>query len=137
MKLILLAVVCLVIATLGWSWPYLKLEFASSAYYSQSNLREYEYYTPKLLKQMPRISPEYSFQYISNHDSKRTLHGIHFAGTTDTGKIKSYLKSEGYQQQMKCDTAAECWGKEGSREVVSLYALTSPEHVVVQITSAD
>lgn len=31
-------------------WPYIRMEFASSAYYTRENQRQYEYYTPELLK---------------------------------------------------------------------------------------
>ena len=116
------------------AWPYVKMEFASSAYYRQSDGTEYNYYTLDLLKRMPRISPDYSFQYMSNHDSPSVLHGIRFEGTTETISIRNYLKSEGYEQQSHCATQAECWQNPGSTDVVSLYSVNSPDYVVVQMT---
>ncbi|WP_338049344.1 hypothetical protein [Rosenbergiella gaditana] len=35
---------------LAFGWPYLKMGFASSAYYTERDKAEYEYYTPELLK---------------------------------------------------------------------------------------
>lgn len=35
-------------------WPYIRMEFADSAYYTRQNHREYEYYTPELLKKNAR-----------------------------------------------------------------------------------
>ena len=133
MKFVLLTIVVVFCAG-AYAWPYLQMEFASSAYYSQNDKREYEYYTPDLLKKMPRISQSYTFQYISNHDSKPTLHEISFDGTTDKVKIESFLRSEGYVKQVECDTEAECWRSTAPNKVVSLYSVTSPDHVVVQIT---
>ena len=133
-KPVILAVVAIIFLAGACAWPYVKMEFSHSAYYSQSDKREYEYYTPELLKMMPRISSSYTFQYISNHDSRAALRGIIFEETTDTSEVKEYLKSKGYEPQTTCDTSAECWQTTRSKDVVSLYSLSSPDCVVVQIS---
>lgn len=135
MKPVVLIIVAIILISATVAWPYLKMELASSAYYSQSDTREYEYYTPELLKKMPRISPSFTFQYMSNHDSRNALYGIRFEGTTETDEVKTYLKSSGYQPQAACDTSAECWHKERSNEVVSLYSSSTPDYVVVQFST--
>lgn len=35
--------------------PYVKMEFASSAHYTEQDTREYEYYTPDLLKKYQKF----------------------------------------------------------------------------------
>lgn len=47
--------------TLYLGWPYLKIGFASSAHYTDKDKIEYEYYTPEVLKKMPRISNSHEF----------------------------------------------------------------------------
>lgn len=134
MKAALLFIIALVI-TFAFLWrSYFELELASSAYYSQNDKREYEYYTPELFKMMPRISSTYSFQYISNHDARKRLYGIRFDGTSETEKLKSWLQLAGYKPQATCDTSAECWRKEDSDNVVSLYSSANPDYVVIQLS---
>lgn len=48
---------------LAFGWPYLKMGFASSAYYTERDKAEYEYYTPELLKKMPRTSDDITFEF--------------------------------------------------------------------------
>lgn len=63
-KFIIVSVVLgLVSGALAFGWPYLKIGFASSAYYTERDKPEYEYYTPELLKKIPRISNNYEFSY--------------------------------------------------------------------------
>jgi len=124
-----------VVAVAGiFAWPYVKMEFASNAYYSQEDELEYEYYTPEILKKIPRISENYTFQYISNHDAQSAFHGIQFEGVTDMSKVRDYLKSEGYEPQPICDTSAECWKTSKSKDILSIYSTSSPDKVVVEIS---
>ena len=114
-------------------WPYIKMEFASSAHYTEKDKREYEYYTPELLKKMPRISDDYEFSYSNISGPQAFVFGIQFNGTTDTTKIRNYLTSQGYSPQKKCQTEAECWQSPRSIDVVSFYKLTKLNLVGVEI----
>ena len=114
-------------------WPYVQMGFASSAHYTQMDTREYEYYTPDLLKKMPRISDNYEFSYSNISGPQAFVYGIQFNGTTDTSKIREYLISEGYEQQKHCQTEAECWRSPRSKDIVSFYSLPKLDLVSVEI----
>jgi len=58
-----IVVVLVGVITLVVAWPYIKMEFASSAHYTEQDIREYEYFTPDLLKNMPRLTTDYRFEY--------------------------------------------------------------------------
>ncbi|SCC04389.1 hypothetical protein [Kosakonia oryziphila] len=126
-------VLLLVGVALTLSWPYLTMGFASSANYTERDTREYNYYTPELLKKMPRISDNYEFSYSNISGPQAFVYGIQFNGTTDTSKIRNYLISEGYEQQKQCQTEAECWRSPRSQDVVSFYSLSKLDLVSVEI----
>ncbi|QNK34171.1 hypothetical protein HF675_09120 [Serratia sp. JUb9] len=113
--------------------PYVKMEFASSAHYTEQDTREYEYYTPDLLKKIPKISKNYEFNYSNISGPQAFVFGIQFNGTTDTSKIRDYLTSEGYEPQKQCQTEAECWRSPHSKDVVSFYQSTELNLVSVEI----
>lgn len=114
-------------------WPYIQMGFASSAHYTELDNREYEYYTPDLLKEMPRISKNYAFSYTNISGPQAFVYGVQFKGTTDTSKIREYLKNKGYEHEKECQTAAECWRSPRSKDVVSFYSLSELNLVGVEI----
>ncbi|WP_033790021.1 hypothetical protein [Pantoea septica] len=131
--IILFGVVAISVFALTVVWPYIQMGFASSAHYTHMDTREYEYYTPDLLKKMPRISDNYEFSFSNISGPQAFVYGIQFNGTTDTSKIREYLISEGYEQQKKCQTEAECWRSPRSKDVVSFYSLSKLDLVSVEI----
>ncbi|CAI0803262.1 Uncharacterised protein [Serratia rubidaea] len=120
-------------AMFAFAWPYIKMEFAGSAYYTQQDSREYAFYTPELLKNMPRIAEHYRFEFGNVSGPEAQVFTVRFDNATDTSKIRSYLASAGYQPQSRCDVEAECWRTPQSKDVVTLIKYTSPNSVVVQI----
>ncbi|AXF78802.1 hypothetical protein SY86_08185 [Erwinia tracheiphila] len=117
-----------------YGWPWLKIGFAESAYYRQQDKREYDFYTPELLKNMPRITNDYSFEFGNISGPQAFVYGIRFYGTRDTQNIRHYLKSAGYEPQTHCDIEAECWLSDKSEEdIVTLYTYSSPDTVGVQL----
>lgn len=52
-------------------WPHLKMEFASSAHYTSQDKREYEYYTPELLKKCPGYPPNMSLISVKSQAQRR------------------------------------------------------------------
>lgn len=114
-------------------WPVLRMEFASSAHYNEQDKREYKYYTPELLKKMPRISKDYEFHYTNISGPQAFVFGIHFNGTTETSRIRKYLISEGYIPQKECQVQAECWRSPRNNDVVSLYKLVEFNEAGVEI----
>lgn len=117
--------------------PYIQMEYASSAHYTQLDKREYEFYTPELIKEMPRISDNYEFNYSNVSGPQAFVFSIQFNGTTDMSKIREYLESRGYEKQTQCQTEAECWRSHLSKDVVSLYNLPKLNTVNVEIYRRD
>ncbi|MFE8101246.1 hypothetical protein RBA63_11695 [Brenneria goodwinii] len=130
---ILISVVAIAGIALAVAWPYVRMDFASSAHYTELDKREYEYYTPDLLKEMPRISNNYEFSYSNISGPQAFVYGVQFNGTTDTSKIRDYLISKGYEPQKQCQTEAECWRSPHSKDVVSFYSLAKLDLVGVEI----
>lgn len=136
-KVIVMSIVCISGITAITVWPYMKMEFASSAHYTEQDKREYEYYTPELLKEIPRISKDYEFSYSNISGPQAFVYSVQFNGTTNTSQIHDYLVSKGYVSQNTCDTAAECWRSPHSKDVVSFYGLEKLNLVSVEIYRRD
>ncbi len=127
------AVAVIIGAAITYAWPWIKMDFAENARYTELDKREYEFYTPDLLKKMPRISPDYVFDYSNISGPQALIFSVTFYGTDDTSKIRNYLSSAGYKQQTTCDVEAECWRAAGSKDIVSVAKITSSQMVLVQI----
>lgn len=130
---VLIAMVVAVTAALVWVWPYIQMEFAGSAHYTEQDKREYAFYTPDLLKKMPRISPQYDFDFANITGPATHVYTIKFYGTEDTSKIDAYLVSLGYKPQGKCNIDNMCWRGTDNTETVMVRPLKSEKGVAVQI----
>lgn len=117
--------------TLGW--PYLDMGFSSSANYTQRDKREYDHYTPELLKRMPRISDNYEFSYSNISGPQAFVYGIQFNGTNDASRIREYLISEGYELQKTCNVEAECWRSHKTNDVISIANFLSSKEIFVDL----
>ncbi|AUX72205.1 hypothetical protein [Erwinia pyrifoliae] len=118
---------------LATGWTFLKLEFAGSAYYTEKDWLEYEFYTPDLLKRIPRISDEYTFEFGNVTGPEAHVFSVHFQGVTDSNEIRNYLKSEGYEPQKTCNVEAECWRSYKNNDVISVAKFLSPKEVFVDV----
>lgn len=127
----LVGMVVIVCVILGW--PYVKMEFASSAHYTEQDKREYEYYTPEILKRIPRVSDNYSFDFSKGPGRDEFVFTVHFYNASDSSAIISYLRSAGYELQEKCDVAAECWRSAKNNDVISVAHFTSPKEIFIQV----
>ena len=116
-------------------WIFCKLFFAGSASYSESDWVEYEFYTPDLLKGMPRISDKHQFDFNNITGPDAHVFTVHFYGATDSKKVRSFLKNKGYEPQSSCDVEAECWKKkhDPDNDVISVAKFQSPDEIFVQI----
>lgn len=116
-------------------WLFCKFFFAGSASYSEKNWIEYEFYTPDLLKEMPKISSNHTFDFNNIPGPDAQVFTVHFYGVTDSNKIKIFLKNKGYEPQVSCDVEAECWKKKHDTEndVISVANFQSPDEIFVQI----
>lgn len=135
--LIGLAIAVLVsIIVLAIAWPYVKMEFASYAQYTEQDTREYEYLTPDLLKNMPRITKDYRFEYGNVTGPEAHVFTVHIYGTTDSSTIRDYLRVQGYEPQKVCDVEAECWRSHKNSNVVTIAKFVSPEEVFIQLSQS-
>lgn len=124
------------VIALFFFYPYLKMNLASSSYYNEQDEKKYEYYTPDLLKKMPRISHDYAFEFGKIDSQQAQVFTVRFYGSTETHVIENYLASAGYRQQSQCDVEAECWMANKNTDLITVIKYTSPESVVVQIYSS-
>ncbi|MDF7681707.1 hypothetical protein PT300_14405 [Enterobacteriaceae bacterium ESL0689] len=115
------------------AWPYVKMAFASSAYYSEQDRRAYEYYTPQLLKDMPRISNNYKFEFGRITGTEAYVFTVKFYDVVEAQPIRHYLQAEGYQLQATCDVAAECWKSRVTDDEITVGNIHSQKGVFVQI----
>lgn len=136
MKKTIIAIIS-VVAIAGISlivgWPYVRMGFASSAHYTAKDRREYEYYTPIILKKIPKISDTYSFDFSKDSDRNESVYTVHFYGAKDSNLIIRYLRSAGYQRQKTCDVEAECWRSFKNNDVITIAHFTSPQEIFVQV----
>lgn len=91
------------------AWPYIKMEFAESAHYAEQDRREYAFYTPDILKKMPRISPDYDFDFANIAGPATLAHAINFYGTEDWHRVAAYLTANNYVRQESCNIENVCW----------------------------
>jgi hypothetical protein len=124
--------IIVVVGGLICAWPWVKMEFASSAHYTEQDKREYEFYTPDILRNMPRISTRYSFDFANITGPATHVYAVKFYGTQDTRKIDNYLMSKGYKRG-KCDFDSVCWRSADPAESVYVGTLKGEKTVIVQV----
>ena len=134
LKILCVAAV-VVVGALVYISPYIKMEFAGSATYTEQNEREYNFYTPDILKNMPRISDKYEFDFANITGPARHVHTVKFYGTDDTSKIDSYLISIGYKKRGVCDIDAFCWRGSNAQETVYVGVLSGEKTVLIQVVT--
>lgn len=123
----------LVAAALMYAWPYIKMEFAGSAHYTEQDTREYEFYTPDILKKMPRISSRYDFDFTNVTGPASHVYAIRYYDVVDSEKIDLYLSSLGYKKQEKCHIEAVCWLGTEPHEIVTVSTLEIPESILISV----
>lgn len=135
LKIVGVAAIVLIGGILVYATPYIKMEFAGSATYTEQNTREYHFYTPEIMKNMPRISDRYEFDFANITGPAKHIHAVRFYGATDTSKIDSYLVSLGYKKQAQCDIDASCWRGSDPQETVYVGMLNGEKMVLVQVVT--
>lgn len=129
----LLAIFAVVAVGLVYAWPYVKMDFAESASYTDRDKREYEFFTPELLKKIPRVSESYQFGYSNVSGPDLLIHDVKFLGTTDASRINTYLEENGYKRLGICDIEGECWQGDDPKISVSVGIVSKPETVIVSV----
>ena len=131
---ITLAVLVVCLTGFFYGLQYLKMEFADGADYTEQDKREYNFYTPELLKNMPRVSNIYSFHYSNvSGPNPALLYQASFSGTTDTRKIDTYLRKNGYKKGGMCNTNGDCWTGKDPAITVSVGIEENPGTIHVQM----
>ncbi len=123
----------MIAAVLTYVWPYVQMNFADSAHYTEQDKREYEFYTPEILKNMPRITRKYDFDFENITGPATHVYAVKFYGTEDTSKIDEYLTSIGYERKGICNIDDVCWRGLDPVEKVMVNTLKSEKGVIVQI----
>lgn len=128
-----LAAIAVVFAGLAYVWPYVKMDFAESASYTEQDKREYEFFTPDILKKIPRISDDYRFGYSNVSGQALLIYDIRFSGTTDASKINTYLQENGYKRLDVCDIEGESWQGNDPKVSVSVGVVPDPKAIIVSV----
>ena len=128
-----LFILLLITSVFMYFWPYLKMEFTANAHYTEQDTKEYLFYTPDILKKMPRISTRYDFDFANIMGPAAHVWALTFYNIQDTSKIEVYLTAEGYQLQDSCDIEAKCWRSVNSRDVVTVGTFSQDKSVLVQV----
>ncbi|MDY1035752.1 hypothetical protein [Lelliottia sp. CFBP8978] len=118
---------------LCFAWPYVTMEFAGSAHYTEQDKREYAFYTPDVLKNMPRVSLHYDFDFVNITGPASLVHAIRYYDAVDSGKINAYLESMGYNKQDNCHIQAVCWRGNDPQEIITISELDSPKALLVSV----
>lgn len=127
------SVIIVAAVALAYVWPYIVMEFAGSAHYTEQDKREYEFYTPDLLKKMPRISPRYDFDFANITGPASHVYAVRYFGADDSRQIENYLNTMGYQKQESCHIEAVCWRSADPQEIVTVSTLDSPKALLVSV----
>jgi len=130
---LLTVLIVLVAAALMWAWPYVKMEFAGSAHYTEQDTQEYEFYTPDLLKKMPRISSRYDFDFTNITGPASHVYAVRYYDAVDAEEIDLYLDSLGYKKQERCHIEAVCWLGTDPQEIVTVSTLETPKSILISV----
>ncbi|ELF4281892.1 hypothetical protein RNF85_000403 [Salmonella enterica] len=119
---------------LFYGLQYLRMEFADGADYTEQDKKKYDFYTPKLLKNMPRISDVYSFHYSNvSGPNPALIFRVIFSGSTDAGRINTYLEKNGFKRTGVCNTNGECWIGKDQSTTVSVEYQDNPSAIRVEM----
>lgn len=122
-----------IVGVFVYFWPTIKMELADSAHYTEKDKREYEYYTPDILKKMPKISEKYEFDFYNVAGPGSLVYSITFYNTNDTDRINTYLTSHGYIKQNTCSVEGICWSSSDPTETITVSTVAKMNAVMVQV----
>lgn len=134
-KIFVVIMLLIVIAAI-FLWPTLRMALAGSAHYSEQNISEYDFYTPQLLKDMPRISPHYDFDFNNVSGPEAKIASITFYGVNDINPVNTWLTSIGYTRQSSCDVVADCWRSASHKDVITVIKSDTLNEIKVEVYSS-
>lgn len=129
-----LAVLLVCLICLFFGFNYLSMTFSDGADYTEQDRSAYNFYTPDLLKNLPRISHSYRFHYsnVSGPNPALRYQAIFF-GTTDQSKIEIYLERNGFQKTEVCTENGGCWIGSDPDITVSVTVEKNPDAIHVEM----
>ncbi|KOC90817.1 hypothetical protein [Winslowiella iniecta] len=131
---IMLAALVICVMGIFYGLQYLSMEFADGADYTEQDKWEYDYYTPALLKNLPRVSNVYSFHYRNvSGPNPALIYQASFSGTTDISKIDTYLEKNGYKKTGMCNTNGDCWIGKDQNTTVSVVIEEHPSIIRIEM----
>ncbi|RRZ88561.1 hypothetical protein [Erwinia sp. 198] len=133
---IILTIIAIIAGVFAYWLPAIRMELAGSAHYLEQDSREYKFYTPDLLKKIPRISDRYEFDFYNVAGPGSLIYSVTFYNTNDTDKVSAYLVSKGYIRQETCSVEGECWKGNNPAETVTVSAVPKTNVVMVQIDNS-
>ncbi|AHG20082.1 hypothetical protein Z042_10915 [Chania multitudinisentens RB-25] len=133
---VVLTIIVVIAGVLTYFWPMVQMQLAGSAHYTEQDKNEYEYYTPDLLKKMPRISERYEFDFYNVAGPGSLVYSVTFYNTKDTGRVSTYLTSLGYMKQGTCSVEGDCWSGKDPTETVIVSAVPKINAVMVQVDNS-
>ncbi|MDY1037147.1 hypothetical protein [Lelliottia sp. CFBP8978] len=128
-----LAILAVITVGAVYLWPYVKMDFTESASYTEQDKREYEFFTPDILKNMPRVSDHYQFGYSNVSGPDLLIYEVTFSGTTHTSRINHYLQKNGFRRLGSCDIDGECWQGDEPGMSVSVSINAKSEIIIVSV----
>ncbi|QDY41656.1 hypothetical protein [Candidatus Pantoea soli] len=119
---------------LAWGLHFLRMELADGADYTEQDTQQYEFYTPDLLKKMPRITESYRFHYsnVSGPNPARIFQ-LRFTGVTDNAPIKTYIERNGYKKSEACSFAGDCWAGQDPDIRVTVEVREKPRSLLITL----
>lgn len=134
MKKLLTIMMAMLVISLFYLFQCFRMEFADAADYTQQDKGKYYFYTPELLKSMPRISNIYSFHYSNvSGPNPALIHQISFFGTADAREIDTYLERKGYKIRSICNTNGSCWVGENPKVTLSVSIEENPNIIKIEM----
>ncbi|NCF05045.1 hypothetical protein [Kosakonia sp. MH5] len=131
--LIAITAIAIIAFLLAWKWPVIKFGLEDGGKYTENDRQVYGFFTPDILKKMPRITANYEFDYHTVSGPGSVGNSLTFHGTTDTSQIDTYLNSLGYVKQQSCMVQGVCWkGKDPTEDIV-VSAVPEINVVLVQV----
>ncbi|MFC0141415.1 hypothetical protein ACFFJN_15690 [Erwinia mallotivora] len=126
----------LITVALAYFWPWIKMELAGSAHYTERDKREYAFYTPTILKNMPRISELYEFDFYNVSGPGALVYSVTFYNTNYTSRVSSYLADHGYIKQASCVVEGDCWRGSDPVQMVTVSAVSKINVVMIQVDNS-
>lgn len=117
---------------LAYGFQYFRMAFADSADYTEADKKDYDFYTPDLLKKLPRITDNYNFHYGNvSGPNPALIFQVRFIGVTETKQLNAFMKQNGYTKSEACSFAGDCWAGNDADVTVSIGIEEKPGAVLV------